>query len=139
MSRQTVRIMFDTNILVSAILNNRGTPNAALLKAFESQYAVVLCDQIIDELRRVYNIKFPSRIPDMERFLSTAHYDLVTLTATDSIIADEKTIRDAADRPLLRAARKARVDILVTGDKDFLESGLNTPKILKAAEFLALP
>ncbi len=138
MSPRIIRIMFGTNILVSAILNDRGTPNAALLKAFESQYSLVLCDQIIDELRRVYNVKFPSRIPDMERFISTAHYDLVTLTATDTLLADEDAIRDVADRPLLRAARKAQVDILVTGDKDFLESGLKIPKIMKAAEFLEM-
>jgi predicted nucleic acid-binding protein len=28
-----VRVMFDTNVIISAILNNRSTPAAALLKA----------------------------------------------------------------------------------------------------------
>jgi predicted nucleic acid-binding protein len=42
-------------------------------------------------------------------------------------------IRDFTDRPILRAARKAKVDIFVTGDKDFLES-TNSPR--KLAQFV---
>ena len=36
----------------------------------------------------------------------------------------------------LRAAIFAKADVLVTGDKDFLESDIVNPKILTAAEFL---
>jgi len=46
-------------------------------------------------------------------------------------------IRDVNDRPILRAALKAKVDVLITGDKDFLESGVETPKIVTAAEFIS--
>ena len=52
--------------------------------------------------------------------------------------SDEDLIRDVDDRPILRAAIKANVDIIVTGDKDFLESGLTTPQIMTAAEFIKL-
>ena len=50
----------------------------------------------------------------------------------------EQEIRDAADRPILRAAIASGVDVLLTGDKDFLESGIKQPKIITAAEFLAM-
>jgi predicted nucleic acid-binding protein len=40
------------------------------------------------------------------------------------------------DRPILRAARKADVDVFVTGDKDFLESDIVSPKIVTASQFL---
>ena len=40
------------------------------------------------------------------------------------------------DRPILRAAIHAGADILLTGDKDFLESGILNPKIMTAAEFV---
>lgn len=40
------------------------------------------------------------------------------------------------DRPILRAAINAKADIILTGDKDFLESGIENPKILTASEFL---
>ena len=48
----------------------------------------------------------------------------------------EKQIRDINDRPILRAAIEAKADILLTGDKDFLDSGVKNPMILTPAEFL---
>jgi predicted nucleic acid-binding protein len=99
----------------------RGTPFDAFSKASEMPYRLVLCDQIVDELRRNFNRKFPAKIPAIERFLSIAHYDLITLTPEDEAFDDEKDIRDIDDRPILRAARKANVDIFVTGDNVFLE------------------
>ena len=42
------------------------------------------------------------------------------------------------DRPILRAAINAQVDILLTGDKDFLESMVDYPRIMTAADFLNL-
>ena len=136
MNPNIIRVMFDTNIIISAILNTAGLPNLALLTAAEFPYTIVLCDQIIDEMRRVFNRKFPYRIPDMEQFIADMRYDLATLAAEDAVSADELEIRDVNDRPILRAARKANVDILVTGDKDFLESVLTRPKVMTAAQFV---
>ena len=70
------------------------------------------------------------------------------LTSDDDIMAlvkelrnedenmSESQVRDADDRPILRAAIAAKADVLLTGDKDFLESGLESPKIMTPAEFL---
>jgi len=138
MNRSEIRVMFDSNVLISAVLNRFSTPNKAYMKAARPIYTLVLCDQILVEVRRIFKLKFPSKVDDMEWFLSTARYDLVTLTSDDSVIQDENAIRDVKDRPILRAARKAGIDILVTGDKDFLESGLAHPRIITAAEFLNL-
>ena len=48
----------------------------------------------------------------------------------------ETQIRDVNDRPILRAAIEAKADVLLTGDKDFLESGVTDPAIMTPAEFL---
>ncbi|WP_303840172.1 hypothetical protein [Selenomonas ruminantium] len=48
------------------------------------------------------------------------------------------SIRDDNDRGIMRAAVASKVDVILTGDKDFLESGINSPKIMTAADFLAL-
>jgi len=135
-NNHVTRIMLDTNVLFSAIYKFDGTPFNAFAKASEMPYRIVLCDQIIDELRRNFNRKFPAKIPVLERFLALAQYDLITLTLEDEAVDEEKNIRDVSDRPILRAALKAQVDIFVTGDKDFLESGLQHPKIMSAAQFL---
>ena len=48
----------------------------------------------------------------------------------------ETQIRDVNDRPILRAAINAKADVLLTGDKDFLESGVKNPAIMTPTEFL---
>jgi len=130
------RVMLDTNVLFSAMYNFEGKPFAAFAKASEKPYRLVLCDQIIDELRRNFNRKFPAKVPVLERFLSITQYDLITLAPEDEVFDDEENIRDDTDRPILRAALKAKVDILVTGDKDFRESTVTNPKIMTAAQFI---
>ena len=72
-----IRVMLDTNVLFSAMYKFDGVPFGAFAKASEKPYRLVLCDQIIDELRRNFNRKFPAKIPLIERFLSIAHYDLI--------------------------------------------------------------
>ena len=136
MKSKITRVMLDTNVLFSAMYNFNGKPFEAFAKASEMPYRLVLCDQIIDELRRNFNRKFPAKIPVIERFLSITQYDLITLEPEDNIVDDEEHIRDDTDRPILRAARKANVDILITGDKDFLESSITNPKIMMAAQFI---
>ena len=51
---------------------------------------------------------------------------------------EESLIRDIKDRPILRAAIEAQADVLLTGDKDFLESGIKNPAIMTPAEFVSL-
>ena len=133
-----IRVMLDTNVLFSAMYGFEGNPYNAFSKASELPYHLVLCDQIVDELRRNFIRKFPMKIPVLERFLSVVQYDLIILTPEDEAVDDEKNIRDFDDRPILRAARKAKVDIFITGDKDFLESTVINPKIMTAAQFVEM-
>jgi predicted nucleic acid-binding protein len=51
--------------------------------------------------------------------------------------AAEQKIRDVKDRPILRAAISAKADFLLTGDKDFLDSGVTHPEIITATDFMA--
>jgi len=51
-------------------------------------------------------------------------------------MSEEQKIRDLKDRPILRAARNAGADLLLTGDRDFLESDITSPRIISAADFL---
>jgi len=53
-----------------------------------------------------------------------------------SASSEEAKVRDAADRPILRAAISAGIDVLVTGDKDFLLSGIKNPKIMTPVAFV---
>ncbi|MDD2556539.1 MAG: putative toxin-antitoxin system toxin component, PIN family, partial [Syntrophaceticus sp.] len=119
-------------------LSSTGSPYKAYIKAVTYPHHGIVCDQNIDELRRVYNRKFPLKIQALERFLalSLAVLEVVPAPAVD--ISDEALIRDVSDRPILRAAVGAKADILITGDKDFLDSKVKNPKIITTAEFLQM-
>lgn len=133
-----MRVLIDTNILISAALSSKGTPYQAFIKAVTYPNHGMVCEQNIDELRRIFNRKFPQKIHALETFLSLA---LMTLELVPTPVEEhisESKIRDVNDRPILRAAIHAKADILLTGDKDFLESGLATPQILTATDFVNL-
>lgn len=133
-----MKVLIDTNILISAAFNDTGVPYKAYLKAVSEPFHGVICQQNIDELRRVFNRKFPHKLPLLDRFLSFALSALEVIPVTEDEAADEKKVRDIKDRPILRAAIAAKVDIILTGDKDFLEAGLSAPEILTAAQFIQL-
>ncbi len=133
-----MRILIDTNILISAALNSHGTPYKAYLKAVTYPNKGIICDQNIEELWRIFNRKFQTKISMLEKFLAYS-LSVIEVATTPEMEEDaEKLIRDVKDRPILRAALNAKADVLLTGDKDFLESGVTDPKIMTAAEFLEM-
>ena len=87
-------------------------------------------------MRRIFNRKFPQKIAALEKFLSLALMTLEMVPTPVEEYHSEMQIRDINDRPILRAAIHANADILLTGDKDFLESGLENPKIMTATDFV---
>ena len=131
-----MKVLIDTNILISAALSNNGLPYQAFVKAVSYPNHGVICEQNIDEMRRIFNRKFPAKIQALESFLSLA---LLTLEIVPTPIEEqeiESKIRDINDRPILRAAISAGANILLTGDKDFIESGILNPKVMTGTEFV---
>ncbi len=131
-----MRILIDTNILISAALSANGTPFKAYVKASSYPNHGLICEQNVDEMKRIFNKKFPNRLDALNRFLSIALMTLELVPIPTEEYTSEEQIRDVADRPILRAAINANADVLLTGDKDFLESGLTHPKIMTAADFI---
>lgn len=72
----------------------------------------------------------------MDKFLSVALLTLELVPVPIEELATETQIRDVNDRPILRAAIAANADVLLTGDKDFLESGVKNPAIMTPTEFI---
>lgn len=136
-----MRCLIDTNILISAALFPDSVPARAFMKAVSPPHNAVVCDYSLDEMRRVYNRKFPHKIPDFERFLSLLALSVAIVSTPEETgqgMRDEQKIRDLNDRPIYLAALAAGVDGILTGDKDFLDSGIAHPKMLTAAEFMRL-
>lgn len=131
-----MRVLIDSNILISAALNSNSITYQAFLKAVTYPNKGMICEQNIEELRRIFERKFPQKINLLEQFLSIALLVIEVIPIPDKVIETEHLIRDIADRPILRAAVHSNADILLTGDKDFLESGIQYPKIMTASEFI---
>lgn len=72
----------------------------------------------------------------MDKFLSAALLTLELIPVPTDENVSETQIRDVNDRPILRAAIEAKADVLLTGDRDFFESGAKNPAIMTPAEFL---
>lgn len=131
-----MRVMIDTNILVSAIYSKNSIPYQAYKKAVVPPCQGLICEQSIEEMRRIFNRKFPDKIQALEKFITTMLSVIEVVPVPSDIYSDEDKIRDSKDRPILRATIKAKADILITGDKDFLESSMKRPKIMTAAQFI---
>jgi len=128
-----MRIMIDTNVLISAIVFPGSLPTDTIKKVIE-EHNLVLCPHIIEELHIVFERKFPERIKNLERFLSKLSYELV-YTPIDIQEEGFPSIRDKWDLPILASAMIAEVDIIITGDKDFQSIEIEKPTILTPREF----
>ena len=132
-----MRVLIDTNVLISAALNPESIPSQAYQKAASYPNRGLICEQNVDELKRIFNKKFPNRLASLDKFLSVALLTLELVPTPSDEVAAESLIRDVKDRPILRAAIEAQADVLLTGDKDFLESGVENPAIITPAEFVS--
>ena len=131
-----MRVLIDTNVLISAALSANSTPYRAYVKAASYPNHGMICEQNVDEMRRIFNKKFPSKLAALDKFLSVALLTLELVPVPTEEDRTEAQIRDVNDRPILRAAIEAGADVLLTGDKDFLESGVKRPAIMTPTEFL---
>ena len=80
-----MRVLVDTNILISAALSPNGTPYKAFLKVVTYPNKGIICDQNIEELRRIFNRKFPQKIFLLEYFLESGITYPKIITATEFV------------------------------------------------------
>lgn len=125
-----MRILIDTNILFSALLFPNSRPAQALYYVAK-YHTIVLCDRNIAELREILKRKAPKYLAEADVLLAEMHFELIP-----AIDHAEKLIRDAKDQPILNAAIISNVDVILTGDKDFLALDLEHPKCMTATEFI---
>ncbi len=112
-----MRVMLDTNVLVSAILF-QSEEMSKMLETIIKEHKLVLSSFVLDELKRVVSKKFGSKMPALDEFLANFSYELVY--TPDNCQDGLFEIRDKMDYPVLYTAIIEDVDILVTGDKDII-------------------
>ena len=131
-----MRVMLDTNVLVSAFVFQSQQMNA-MVDALTGEHTIVLCSYVIAELKMVVAEKFSHKRASLDRFLADLPFEFVY---TPDILDEEQypVLRDREDLPVLATAILADVDILLTGDKDFENLGLERRLIVTPAGFLKI-
>ena len=96
--RNVMRIMIDTNILVSALLFPGETINA-MMKKVTSEHTLVLSSFVVEELMDVTERKFPDKTKAVDTLLSQLPYELTYTPKQPDMELFE--IRDIKDYPVL--------------------------------------
>ena len=116
-----MRVVVDTNIFVSGLINPRGAPGAIVDAVIEGRITPVFSTETLAELHDVL------ARPRLQRFLERAAIRPETLLARVASLAElvapgtiSERIRDPKDAPFVAlAGAQPAPDLIVTGDSDF--------------------
>ncbi len=134
----TLRVVLDTNVLLSDIAYPASTPGKIMAAWRNGSVEVLLSPYILDELHRVL-----PRLANRHRLTAVEIDDLVDILSIQAEIIEplpntEPNLRDENDQPvlgtLLAACLASGADYLITGDKDLLELSASYP-IITLAQF----
>ena len=123
------RVLVDTNVLVSALVFPAGVA-AQAFRHVAAEQRLALTRQVIDESRDVVARKWPHLLSALDHFLADLECDLLPAASSGMVI------RDATDQPILDAAISARVDVILTGDKDFHDLAIDHPAVMTPRSYL---
>lgn len=113
-----MRVVFDTNVLVSAVLFEQSTPARAFFAALE-RGEILLSAQLGNEIQIIFRKK------KFNRYITPEQRDafLVALVQASTLVDVIETIsvcRDPKDNMLVELAVSGKADAIVTGDSDLL-------------------
>ena len=131
-----MRIMIDTNVFISIVVFKSKMLGKMLTDICE-EHTLVLSSYILEELTNVIKSKFPEKAAAMDGIFFNMPFET---EYTPHILPkhDFFKIRDPKDEKIIYSAITADVDILITGDKDFLDIEITRPRILTPSDFLKL-
>ncbi|MDA8241386.1 MAG: putative toxin-antitoxin system toxin component, PIN family [Nitrospiraceae bacterium] len=111
-----MRVVFDTNIFISALILPGGKAEDALMRIIDGKDTLVISHEIIDEVLTVLARKFSK---DAEALSRVA----VDLSAVSELVIPSERLKvfdDEADNRILECAVAGRAEVVVTGDKAML-------------------
>lgn len=115
-----LRAFFDTSVLIAAFVTKGACFRLVRQAAASRLVTGVTSETVLDEYARVLRTRFG--IPDAQVRLNVGeiHRDF-QIVKTPTLVPS--ACRDPSDDSILAAAVEAKVDVLVTGDKDLLVLG----------------
>ena len=126
-----LRVVLDTNVLVSALAYPGSIPGRILSAWREGELDLVLSRYILDEMVRVLP-RLPRITLTSAEIRDLADSFLFMAEIVEPSTEPDETLRDQADQLVLGTLRAAQADYLVTGDKDLLALGEIYPIVTPA-------
>ncbi len=113
-----MRVLLDSNVIVSAVAT-RGLC-ADVFRAVLTAHEIVICPQVLQEVRRILRMKFgvPERL--IEEYLELIRQDAIMAEPEDQ---PDLPIHDQDDAAIVAAAMGAGAEVLVTGDHELQSLG----------------
>ncbi len=130
-----MRVVFDTNIFISAFGIPGGNAEEAYLHAVHGTFELVTSVAILAEMAKVFQAKFDWS-HEKAALLLQAIGQVATVLKTEPVL---RVLRDDPDNRILECAELAHADFIVTGDRHLLSlQRYKDTTVLTLAEFLAL-
>jgi len=128
-----VKVVFDTNIYISAFVIPDSQAEKAILKIVEGEDSLIISREIIDEVLTVLASKFSK---DRE-FLSRTALFLADIARIVKPSRKVSVLKDATDNKILECALTGKAELIVTGDKEMLKQReFEGIKIISLREYL---
>jgi len=129
------RVVFDTNVLVSAMLSD-GKPHSLLMEAISKKFTLVVSDLILEEFEDV--IQRPKFRFTVDEFGMMFHVLMQTVELVDVVSNFNVVERDFKDDMVLETAYDGKADFIVSGDDHLLSlKSFRDIKIVSVNEMLA--
>jgi putative PIN family toxin of toxin-antitoxin system len=128
----------DTTVLVSAAISSQGNPYRILRAWQEGELSLVVCPQLLAELRDVLLRDRLRRFIPREEALAFVEY----LSRVADVRSDPHPIArlvpgDAGDDYLIALAREAGVDYVLSGDQHLTALRSSHPPVVTPAQLVA--
>lgn len=129
-------VIFDTNILIAALLSTNGNPFRCLALARIGQVESVTCQEILDEFAEKLIVKFKFS----QDMAAAAVKEVRNFSRLVEISTELKVVEaDPDDDMVIECGVLGKATHIVTGDKHLLSLGTyQTIAIMRATEFILL-
>ncbi|HEY4691559.1 MAG TPA: PIN domain-containing protein [Anaerolineae bacterium] len=108
------RLFFDSSVLFSAAYSTRGHAYDLIGMAIRRELTAVISALVLTETRRNLAESAPEYLALLDYILNNVPFELVRPTRREVVAATQYTA--LKDAPIVAAARKAKIDFLVTLD-----------------------
>ncbi|OGS27790.1 MAG: putative toxin-antitoxin system toxin component, PIN family [Elusimicrobia bacterium RIFOXYB2_FULL_48_7] len=112
-----MKIVFDTNVLISAFVFPGGPPEEIFHAVIMQDYKLGISAPIIEELKKVLRKKFSWPENKITEIVKLIQRNSTTVMPKCRI----KTIQDEPDNRILECAEEFKADYIVNGDKHILK------------------